>query len=260
MGQEMTAKRINRGKNHSYELDGRPVTGVTTILNKGVPKPALINWAANTVAGYAIDHWDELAEMTPSARFTEIKKAHITQRDAAAVRGTEVHGLAEKLGRGEEIEVPEYLAGHVEACVRFLDDWQVQPILQEVAVFSRKHQYAGTLDMIAKLANGQTALIDYKTNKSGPFGEVALQLAAYRYADFYIDAEGNEAPLPKVDECYVAWIRSDGYSLVPFTAGPEVFRSFLYVQQVANFADTSRDLRGPDINSPFVAHIIPEAA
>jgi hypothetical protein len=36
-------RRVNRGRGHSYLLDGAPVPGVTTILGQGMPKPALID-------------------------------------------------------------------------------------------------------------------------------------------------------------------------------------------------------------------------
>ena len=246
----MSTRRIETKKGHSYVLDGEPVTGVTTIINQGLPKPALVAWAGNTVAGYAADHWDELAELPISKRIEQMKKAPYADRDAAANKGTQVHGLAEQLGRGEQVEVPDSLAGHVESCVKFLDDWDVQMVLQEVPVFSRKHRYAGTLDFIAKLADGRTVLGDYKTNRSGPFGEVALQLAAYRYAEFYLDHEGNEQPMPPVDGCVVVWVRADGYDLYDFTADEQVHRSFLYVQQVANFSQISRGLKSDALTPP----------
>ena len=44
--------RISFGKpTHHYEdAHGKRIPGVTTILNDGLPKPALINWAANATA------------------------------------------------------------------------------------------------------------------------------------------------------------------------------------------------------------------
>jgi hypothetical protein len=242
--------RIDRGRGHSYLLDGKKVQGVTTIIGNGLPKPALINWAANTTADYAVDHWDELGELTPSKRLDILKKCRYEERDAAARRGTEVHALAEQLVNGTEIEVPEPLAGHVDSYLRFLEDWNPQPIIVEASVFSRQHRYAGTLDMVALLAGLGTGLWDVKTTRSGVFGEVALQLAAYRYADFYLDADGNEIPMPEVDHCGVIWVRSDGYELIPVEAGPAQFRSFLYVAQCAQFADGARDLIGEALTPP----------
>lgn len=241
--------RINRGRGHHYLLDGRKVPGVTTIIGNGLPKPALINWAANTTADYAVDHWDELGKEAPSKRLAILKQARYADRDAAANRGTQVHALAEQLIQGHEVEVPDPLAGHVESYLKFLDDWQPQPVLVEGVVFSRKHRYAGTLDLVADTALGR-GLWDVKTNRSGPFGEVALQLAAYRYADIYLDEHGDEQPMPEVEHCGVIWVRGDGYDLVPVTAGEGQHRQFLYCAQVAQFADTARDLIGDALTPP----------
>jgi hypothetical protein len=242
--------RINRGRNHSYLLDGHKVRGVTSIIGDGLPKPALIAWAANTTAEYAIDHWTELDTEAPSKRLAILKNARYGERDAAARRGTEVHALAAQLVDGTEVDVPEPLAGHVESYLRFLDDWQPEPVIIERPVFSRRHRYAGTLDMIADLTGLGRGLWDVKTTRSGVFGEVALQLAAYRWAEFYLDDNGNEMDMPEVDHCGVIWVRADGYDLIPVEAGPAQFRTFLYTAQVAQFNDTSRDLIGEALTPP----------
>lgn len=251
-------RRVNRGRGHSYvDANGAKVPGVTTIMGNGVPKPALINWAANITAGYAIDHWDELGEMSPSVRLAKLKEARYADRDAAANRGTAVHNLAEKLVKGEEIDVPDELAGHVEAYVKFLDDWDVQPVLVEFVVASHQYGYAGTGDLIADLVNpdrpGERVrwLLDVKTSRSGVYGETALQLAGYRYADFYLDpATGREEPVPVVERTGVIHVRADGYDLVPVEANRDQHRALLYVQQVAQFCDSSRDLVGDALLPP----------
>jgi hypothetical protein len=236
-------RRLERGGVHSYLLDGKPCPGVTTIIGNGVPKPALVPWAAKVCAGYVVDHWDELAALTPSKRLELITKAPSTDRDAAARRGTEVHRLGERLAAGDEISVPDELVGHVDAYLRFLDDWQVEPLLLESAVVNRRWHYMGTFDLLARIA-GRTWLLDLKTNRSGVFAETALQLAAYRNAEAYLDADWREHRMPAVDATAAVWVRADGYDLIPVDTGPDVFRSFLYAAQVAEFAKIGRDLIG----------------
>lgn len=237
-------KRRNHGRGHSYLLDGQKVTGVTTLINKGFPKSALINWAASEVAAHAVDHWDELSDLPISERLRRLEKAHNKVRDAAAVRGTRVHTLAHKLVHGETVEVPPELDGHVKACVRFLDEWDFQPILTERPVFSREHQYAGSPDAVGTLRDGRTWLLDWKTNRKGPYGDMAFQLAAYRYAETFVDDDGLEQDMPEVDDVGVVWLREDGYDLIPFEAGPAQFRTFLYIAQVAQAAEECRDYMG----------------
>lgn len=250
-------RRVNRGRSHSYvDANGVKVPGVTTIIGDGYPKPGLIAWAGNSTADYAVNNWDELAELGPADRVNRLRKARFEERDAAANRGTQVHGLAEQLVAGHEVEVPDELAGHVESYVNWLDGWNVQPILVEFTVISYRHGYAGTGDLIADLPDPADAdktvrwLLDIKTNKSGVFGETALQLAAYRYADAYRDSAGDEHPIPPVERCGVVHVRSDGADLVPVEAGPAQHRAFLYVQQVAQFAQDANELIGDTLYPP----------
>jgi hypothetical protein len=249
----VTIKRVNYGRGHGYiDTDtGVKIRGVTTILSDGLPKPALLNWAANVTAEYAVDRWDDLSALSPSKRLKELQGARYADRDAAANRGTQVHGLAERLAQGEEVDVPDALRGHVESAVRFLDDWNVQPVITEAVVVSYKHMWAGTLDLIADLADGQRWLLDYKTSRSGAYGDTAFQLAAYRYADCYLDpVSGVELPMPEVDAAGVAWIRADGYDLYPYEAGAAQYREFRYIQMVAELGDRSKSYKGEALTAP----------
>ena len=246
-------RRKDTAKGHYYvDATGARVPGVTTILGDGVPKPALINWAANTTADAAINRWDELAEMPPAARLKALQAARYDEKDAAAKRGTEVHGYAERLVAGETVDAPEALAGHVEAYAKFLDEFAVKPLHVEFSVASYRHGYAGTGDLIADITtSGQTRrlLLDLKTNRSGIFGETALQLAAYRFADVLIEGD-TEQPMPPVDGCAAVHVRGDGYELIPVTADEAQHRTFLYAQQVAHFTKYGRDLVGAAVHPP----------
>lgn len=253
--------RVDTARGHHYvDGAGTRVPGVTTLLSGGLPKTALVNWAGKATAEYALDHWDELAQLSPAKRLEKLQKARYAEKDAAAKRGTEVHALAEKLVKGEEVEVPDELAGHVESYVQFLDEFAVEPVHVEFSVASYRHGYAGTGDLIADFPLGlpdtpwshldrPRLLCDIKTNKSGIFGETALQLAAYRFADVMIDADG-ERDMPDVDGCAAIHVRADGADLIPVTADERQFRQYLYVQQVAEFDRTSRDLIGAPVSVP----------
>ena len=228
-------RRVSHGKGHSYFLDGAKEIGVTTALGEGFPKPALINWAARTTASYAVDHWDELDEMSVTERYRVLEKARYADRDEAGNAGTQVHKLAQALATGAEVEVPEHLEGHVDAYLKFVEEWQVQELLHEVVVVNRRFRYMGTLDVIGDLADKRRWLLDFKTARSGVFAENALQLAGYRNAETYIGADGEEHPMPKVGQCGVVWIRSDGYDLFPLEASDEEFRIFLYALGIARW-------------------------
>jgi len=247
-------RRINSGRGHRYEdANGLRVPGVTTIL-KALPKDALVNWAGNATAEAAVNRWDELAAMPPAARLKALQKARYDDRDTAANRGTAVHKLAQRLVAGERVQMPNDIAGHVESYARFLDEWDVQPVLIEAIVMSHKHGMAGTLDLIADLEGLGRGIIDLKTSRSGVFGETALQLAGYRFAETYVDEKtGAEVPMIPVDFAAAVHVRANGYELIPVQAGREQYRALLYVQQVHRWNEDARDLIGAALTPPTTA-------
>lgn len=272
-------KRVNRGRGHSYvDATGIKVPGVTTILGNGVPKPALMDWGPRVTAEYAVDHWDELTQLAPSSRLEKLKKARYEDRDAAANKGTRVHNLAEQLVAGKQVKVPDDLAGHVESYVAFLDHWEPEAVLIEAVVMSHRHGYAGTLDLaayfdpqllldgglaatdpelatvleqLAEDGEQSLAILDVKTSRSGIFGETALQLAGYRYADVYVDEHGDEQPMPEFHLALGLHVRADGSDLLPITAGREQHRELLYVREVGRFVEEhSRGYVGAALTPP----------
>lgn len=255
----MTIRRVNHGRGHSYvdTETGLKIPGVTTITGDGVPKKALIEWSARATIDYAIDNWDALSRKTVSVRAKELQGARYAVKDTAANRGTTIHTIASKLVVGEKVAIPEGLEGYVQSYVRFLDDFDVEPILVETTVVNRTHRYCGTLDLIADLLDPYNLdggplrwLLDVKSNRSGIFGETALQLGGYRYAETYVDEDGVEQDMLEVDRTGAVWVRPDGYDLVPVEAGETQFRKFLYAQQMADFVANDRDLIGDPIASP----------
>jgi hypothetical protein len=257
----MKIQRKNTAKGHYYvDLDAgnERVPGVTTILGDGLPKPALMNWAATATAAYAVDQWDTLAGLPMSERLKKIEGGRWAARDAAAARGTAVHAMAERLVAGEKVTVPDAITGYVQACVSLLDDFAVRAMHVESVVYSETHRHVGTCDLIAEFllpdmpeydhiprrANGYSlALVDWKTSKSGIFGDVALQLAAYRHSEFLIDAAEQIIEMPDVDFTEGIHLRPDGgYSLVPLTTDADVYHDFLYVKEVARTVSGLRDL------------------
>lgn len=236
----MTTLKFNE-KQHRYWLDGRAIPGVTTLIGKGLPKPALPYWAAKVVAEYVTDNpadVEQLRSMGREPMVAALKAVPWESRDQAAIRGTAVHALAEKLIHGEQVEVPEHLDAHVAGYVAFLDAFGVEPLLTERQVASRTHWYAGTFDAIVRIG-GETLLLDWKTSK-GVYGETALQTAAYAHADFYVTADGDEEPLPHIDGLGVVHVTEAGSSLYRFTEPEAAWKDFRHVAWVANSVDRTK--------------------
>ncbi len=239
----MPIKRVQRGRNHSYLINDAKVMGVTTALSEGVPKPNLVGWAARVVAETAADltpqEYHQIRSQGRDNMVNHLRRAHIQQRNIAAVRGTRVHRAAELLQAGELVTVEDDIVGHVEQCARFLDQWKIRPLLVERPVGSYAWGYAGTFDLIAELPAGDRILFDYKTAASGIFPETAMQLAAYRYADAYVadDAFKTEVPMREVGitGCKAVWVRADGYDVIPLVADKATHKAFLHALSVARF-------------------------
>lgn len=247
--------RRNTAKGHHYvDGAGTRVPGVTTIVKAGVPKgDALVNWSAKATAQYAVDHWDELALLGPAARYEKLLKARYEDRDGAANRGTAVHRYGEALLRGESPMVPGELVGHVEAYARFLEEFDVRPVHVEFGCISYRFGRSGTADLCAELTHPDrgrvTGLIDVKTSRSGIYGEVALQLGGYRFADYW-EVDGVEVPPVEVDGCYALHVRSDGYSLHPIEVTEAEDLALWHAQEVGAWVKDSRDLVGEPLIPP----------
>lgn len=243
-------RSFGRATHWYVDANGLKIPGVTSILSDGFPKPALVGWGIKSVAEYAIDHWDDLAVEKPSDRLKTLKGSPYADRDAAANRGTAVHALAEQLVQGVEVDVPDELAGHVESYVRFLDDWQPVPVLVERTVVNYTVGYAGTFDLVAEVPGLGLVLADVKTNRSGVYGDTAFQLAAYRFAEFFVTDDGREEPMPEVVGCYVIHVRADGYDFVPLQAGERQFTEFRHIARVARAAQDARGYVGDALTPP----------
>lgn len=238
--------RYGNPTHHYIDGNGRKIPGVTTILSKGMPKPALVGWGIKSVAEYAVDEWDTLADLAPTERLKALKGAPYRDRDKAARRGTEVHGIADDLINGRPATVPAELDGHVNAYLAFLEEWHVEPVLTEATVYllGAARAWAGTLDLIYTDKDGRTILADVKTTRSGVYGETAYQLAAYRFTSTFLDDEGGTHDVPEVDGCAVIHVRADGYSLIPVEAGPDQLDEFLAIYDVAEAVDRCRSYVG----------------
>lgn len=251
----MSIQRINSGKGHYYKIDGVKADGVTTLIGDGTRKKALEAWGIRSVAEYAAKHLDrlvEMQEMGEAAIVAALKQSPYTDRDQAANRGTEVHALAEQLIHGREVEVPAELAGHVDSYVRYLDDWQPEPIEVERTVAHRKWNYCGTFDAVYRLRDGRVVIGDIKTSRSGIFSETALQLAAYRYAEVYVAEDGTEKPMADlgIEEAQGLWIRGDGYDVLPIQADGSVFKAFLHIAYGARWMKANKSIVGDPVSPP----------
>lgn len=246
------ATTTERGRVYTWK--GETFDSVTTILDRGVPKPQLINWAAKQAARHAVENIAAVSTLVANGdrkvAIEQIASAHVVERDTAASKGTEIHSHVEAHVLGQPIAAPGLsIAKSLASFQRFIDEMTPEFVLSEATVYSRTHHYAGTLDLVLTFIrpDGTLKLVDVKTGRN-VYPEVALQLAAYRYADFISMPDGSEIPMPDVDECFVLHLRPRSYKLIPVVADESIFRAFLYAQQVAHFVEhTSREVLGSPV-------------
>jgi hypothetical protein len=248
-----TGLRFTPG-NHQYRLDGRPVPSVTTLLGKGLPKPALTYWSAKCVAEWVADNEadvEALRRMGRGPMVNALKGVPWEKRDTAAVRGTDVHALAEELLHGREVEVPDHLANYVDGYVKWLDLWTPEVVLTERIGANRKWHYAGKFDAIFDLPTGERLLCDWKTS-AGVYGDTSCQLAAYRGMEFYLDGDSAEMPMPEVDSLAVLHITPTGSDLYRIKDPDAAWKDFLHVAWVANSVDRIKAQIGEPSEPPEV--------
>lgn len=291
----MTTQTMTRGEPEVQaskpETDDVTLWSVTSILN-ALDKPALLYWAAEQTAKAAIasarslparveeEGEDAVVKWLRDARFRSRK-----DELSAAQLGTTVHGLAERWvldGARPDTDVIESDIRHhvqiegdalatevvtVSAMLDhfggFLDEFAPGFEAAELAVYSPTYGYAGTLDGIATIG-GRRVVYDIKTtrkvtdsrgNPSGPYPEVALQLAAYRHAElaatwrprryerfrrrYYLLSATEQAasvPVPETDGAVVIHVSPAALTVRPVRTDTEVFRAFLHTIEIARWS------------------------
>ncbi len=253
-------ERVTVGdKGRWYTWDGIRYWSVTTIIDAGVPKPALINWAKRVTAEYAVDKYKSLGVILDDAGWEGavdwLKDASYREMKRAGNLGTLVHDFAEAYVLGTPMPpAPDDVAPYLAQFVRFLDDYE--PVFEavEAPVISKSQRWAGTLDAILTIERERfddaalriwdmpnrdgfvgdrlRLLVDYKTGK-GVYPEVALQLAGYRYADTFLGGpDASETTMPQVDGCAVLHLREDGYDLIPIRVDDDTFTTLQYTREM----------------------------
>jgi hypothetical protein len=245
-------RRRNYGNNHGYLLDGQKIISVTKVLNLGLPKPALINWAASQAAQTAWEKREQLRNADYADFVQIVATAHTKTRNTAAVKGTAVHAFGQKLVHGERVEgIPDEVAKKVDQYVLFLNEWQVVPVVVERPICNLSVPYGGTFDLVftTPLFPGRVFLADIKTSK-GIYGETALQLEGYGRADFYIGDGESELPMDAlgITDHVVIHLEEDRYHVLAMERGNDVWAMFLHAVGIAKAMDGPRGETEMDAN------------
>lgn len=168
-----------------YTIDGKLYRRVTSMLGGGLPKPALVGWAAKSVANWAWENREVWSKLNKTDAIKALKASPYSLRDDAARRGTVVHQTLEALL--SNMPMPENLTEDEQACADAAADFLAQRdsthLGTEITVFNDSMSYAGTLDLW-EINDGTTWILDYKTSKSGVWPDMAIQQVAYQRAEW----------------------------------------------------------------------------
>jgi hypothetical protein len=228
------------GRYYTYKKE--KFWSVTTLIGGGLPKPALIGWAAKFTAQYAIDNIAELNTMLDAgdqlAALDWLKGSRLRSTEAKANLGSDVHAAAEAFVLGGQYEPSPAAAPYIEGFHQWIADYSPRFEMVESTVYSRWGEYAGTLDAIVEV-DGKLLVVDYKTGK-GVYPEVALQLAAYRHAEFTVVGD-EEVPLPKVEGGAVLHLTPKGYRWIEVRCDEPIHDAFLHVADTARYVNEVAD-------------------
>lgn len=246
---------IHRSDDHRYWWNGEgPYTSVTTAMKMYDKSDVLVGWAKRETAKFAVRNLDTLVAhrdhksvdpscapcMKTARPFDPVSGATKWvasipdyQSDIARDLGSQVHAIAEAIGKGEEPDVAPELLPFAQQYRRFLAEYQPDLLAIEYMGISRTHGYAGTGDILARIG-GAVACIDIKTHtKSTPlpdtyYPETAMQLAACSRFDFVgKPGDPTEYPLPAATKYGVLLLGPDDYALIPYFVTDDTFDAFL---------------------------------
>ncbi len=250
--------RSYRGGSRFYTWEGDERFGsVTSLIDGGLPKPALPRWAAKLTAQSAVDQHEVIASLIASgdkqAAVDMLKGAPWRSSGSAADSGTRVHEFLELLAQGRpkdaEAHANSLVIGERAKCAHiaaFMSEVDMEVLHVEAVMFSREYHYAGTVDLIVNLTDERLldklgmegpapAIIDLKTGK-GVYDSAALQLAAYTRTDFIAGDGGEELPVPDIDYGAVLHVTEEGWAFIPMDISDRTFLAFLDAAGVAVWA------------------------
>lgn len=208
---------------------GAEVPGVSAIVDM-MPKGALTPWAAKLAAEFAINNLVQVEELLSEKDGEKkavdlIKGASSRYAEKAAKEGTAVHHYSEAVARAVQNktkpkaeDMPIGMMPYLKNYVRFLREFDVEPVLLETVIWNEEIGYAGRIDMacIMHKISEDLVIVDTKSGASGVWPSVSLQQTAYVYAESWWDeTEDVLKPWQQPVGAYALWLRPNGFALIP---------------------------------------------
>lgn len=110
-------------------------------------------------------------------------------RDRSMARGSAVHEAVAILARGGKLDwgaLDPEIAGYADGFARWQAETGFVATAVEQAMFNERWRYAGTPDLVGRLGDGRTVLVDAKSTVAlGPDGLRAARLQTAAYVHFF---------------------------------------------------------------------------
>jgi hypothetical protein len=242
------AQSTSHGRFYTHPGSLRSVPSITNIKEmKSIP--GLKYWASRECGNYAADNRAKLAALDRDEVFQLVRNAPFapkSKKNQSTLVGNVVHGWFDTMVKGGEVDGRTYTDKNgqlqnapLQSCQMwrqvvgrngFIERYKPRIIESEFTVWSNAHGYAGTGDLAAWIGNS-LVLIDHKTGND-VYPDVAMQLGALANADFILEPDGEERPIPEFERFAVLHIRPRGYRLIPVDHIPEAFQAFLGLKAV----------------------------
>jgi hypothetical protein len=174
---------------HKYLVNGKETINVTMATSKLDKSGPLMGWVAKLMAGYLQDRLEKGEEITLDI-LEQAKKHYREVSKEARDIGEETHKWIQDWIKGLNPEIPE--SDEVRSCITAFLKWQKEYkakfLASEKIVYSKKYDYVGRLDAIARIQKGigqikrGLYIIDWKSS-SGIYSEHFYQSAGYQQAE-----------------------------------------------------------------------------
>lgn len=258
----------DRDRDRWYRDPANPTksyAGVTSIL--GARNKAGVHQAKlNGLAKYVATNRAELASIKTQAGVMALLKEqdeYLPDWRIARDLGTAAHRVIENIIGGRRVDDGvDIVKGSdtypvLEQPTAWVPKWwdeftsenKVEILDVEQTVVSEDHSYAGSFDLCVRL-NGAVTLLDAKTNKGGPRGDVALQNTAYGKAKEIIDvATGARRDMHRVEQSRVLWLRPEGWALHPLPFDEHTWRYFYALLLTFRYGKIESDMVLDPVNN-----------
>ena|SRR3990167_9418966 len=176
--------RFNK-EEHIHELnvngEWKTLSGVTSVIDKVVAKPALIPWAAGEVVNYIREHCEKANEQDYIVREADLEEAKIAHRkikEKAGTWGTRLHAAIEAFAKDGKWCEDKELQASFHDFVEWFQKNKVEVRESEKHVWSREKFIGGIVDLVIQI-DGKWFLADIKTAK-GIYPTNFVQMGAYQ--------------------------------------------------------------------------------